>query len=390
MTAKGKVTFVKRPGLLMARVSVLVLCLVWASRLPAQAASVMSWKASEVWRVDGTEAGEPFFDLRDFVVAKDGGLWALDFKDQTIRRFDASGKPLPNVSRKGSGPGELGNANGLVIGDDGTVWANDPRNGRLTVFGADGKFLRQHTLAIRGYGWRWEAWLDRASNTLVDQFINQRPGGSSSMEWRHIGRDGVIRDTFPLPTCKSGTAPVYSGFQAETKGKGNMFRQYPFANGGGLAPDGRGGAWCAVPGSARVALVRIGKNDTIAQTTVTLAPIPVTKVERDEAIAEILKSVSTYATNNFDASKIPSTKPPIARLSVDDDGRLWVQHTARYGETSVTFDVHDRTGTHLGRVTFPQRPASSGLPVRARGTDVWIAVMDADDVVGIARYRLSR
>jgi hypothetical protein len=380
----------KRPRQQMARFVLALLFLASAPWLSAQSGSVASWKASAVWRVDGTEAGEPFFDLRDFVVAKDGGLWALDFKDQTIRRFDGGGKPLSNVSRKGSGPGELSNANGLVILDDGTVWANDPRNGRLTVFGADGKFLRQHTLAIRGYGWRWEAWLDRTSNMLVDQFINQRPGGSSSMEWRHIGRDGAIRDTFPLPTCMSGTAPVYSGFQAETKGKGNMYRQYPFANGGGLAADGRGGAWCAVPGSARVALVRIGKNDTIAQTTLPLAPIPVTKVERDEAIAEILKSVSTYATNNFDASKIPSAKPPIARLSVDDEGRLWVQHTARHGDTSVTFDVHDRTGKHLGRVRFPQRPASSGLPVRARGNDVWIALMDADDVVGIARYRLSR
>ena len=351
---------------------------------------VATWRATEVWRVDGTEGGEPFFDLRDFVVSKDGGVWALDFKDQVIRRFDANGTPLPNVSRKGAGPGELGNANGLVIAADGRVWVNDPRNSRLTVFGLDGKFVSQHVIPIRGYGWRWDAWLDRSSGRIVDPFTSQKPGGTYTQEWRRIAADGTIRDTLPIPSCPSGAAPVYSGFQAETKGKGNTYRQYPFSNGGGTAPDGRGAMWCAVPASARVALVRIGTNDTIAQTNVTLSPISVVPAERREAIAEAEKAIAQYATNNFDASKIPATKPPIAQLTVDEDGRLWVQHTARFGDTSVTFDVHDPAGKHLGRLRLPTRPSLSGLPVRARGNDVWLAVRDEDDVVGIARYRLTR
>ena len=359
---------------------------------PAQPA-LPTWRATEVWRVDGTEGGgEPFSDLRDFRVAKDGGVWALDFKDQVIRRFDANGKPLKSTARKGSGPGELGNANGLVMAADGSVWVNDPRNSRLTVFGADGEFTRQHTVPISGYGWRWEAWLDQRTGDVVDPFTRQKPGGVYTQEWRRIARDGSIRDTMSIPSCASGAAAVYSGYQAQTQGKGNTYRQYPFSNGGGSAPDGRGGMWCAVPvpASARVALVRIGTNDTIAQTAVMLSPIPVAPAERREAIAEAEKVVAQYATNNFDASKIPATKPPILRVSVDDDGRLWVQHASRYGDTGVTFDVHDRAGKHLGRLRIPHRPSTAGLPVRARGNDVWLAVLDEDDVVGIARYRLAR
>jgi len=57
---------------------------------------------------------------------------------------------------------------------------------------------------------------------------------------------------------------------------------------------------------------------------------------------------------------------------------------------TVTFDIHNRTGKHLARLRIPQRPSREGLPLRARGNDVWIALRDADDVVSIARYRMTQ
>ena len=62
----------------------------------------------------------------------------------------------------------------------------------------------------------------------------------------------------------------------------------------------------------------------------------------------------------------------------------------QFEDSSVTFDVHDRAGKHLGRVRIPQRPSADGLPIRARGNDLWIALRDEDDVIGIARYRIAR
>ena len=94
-----------------------------------------TWTATELWHVDGTEGGEPFGDLRDYVVQKDGTLWVLDFKDQSIRRFSANGKPLPNVARMGSGPGEIKNANGMLLTPDGSKvgWFRDPDGNLLSV-----------------------------------------------------------------------------------------------------------------------------------------------------------------------------------------------------------------------------------------------------------------
>src|SRR6187551_3424611 len=136
----------------LAVTAALIAAVIHAPCALAQGALSM-WKATPVWRIDGTESGEPFSGLRDFLVSRDGRLWVLDFKDQLIRRFDANGKALESVGRKGSGPGEMKNANGMVQRRDGTIWVNDPSNGRLTVFDINGKFARQHMLSIRGYGY---------------------------------------------------------------------------------------------------------------------------------------------------------------------------------------------------------------------------------------------
>ena len=112
--------------------------------------------------------------------------------------------------------------------------------------------------------------------------------------------------------------------------------------------------------------------------------------ERREVIAGANKEIAKYESNDFDASKIPTTKPPMAMLSVDDDGRLWIRHTRRAGETFAVYDVHDAKGKHLGRLRLPRRPAGYGVPIRAYGDTVWVAELDDDDVISLAQYRLRR
>jgi streptogramin lyase len=77
------------------------------------------------------------------------------------------------------------------------------------------------------------------------------------------------------------------------------------------------------------------------------------------------------------------------RLSVDDDGRLWVQRSPAVGDPGTTFDVHDSTGTRLAQLVIPYRAAAAGPALRARGRKLWIAVRDADDVVSVAHFRID-
>ena len=163
---------------------------------------------------------------------------------------------------------------------------------------------------------------------------------------------------------------------------------YPFTVGGGRAPDGRGGLWCATPTSTRPVLLRIGTNDTLAQAALTIEPLAVTKAEREETIARIRDGIRQYSSTDFDPAKVPNTKPGIAGLSVDATGRLWVQHARSVGVTRTTFDVYDARGAHLGRVTVPYR-VRDDMPVAARGMSLWLAVLDDDDVASVARFTLS-
>jgi len=346
--------------------------------LPLPAQSTVARNASLLWQVDGSESGEPFGDLRDYVLLRDGTVWALDFKDQTIRRYDAKGAPLSSVGRKGSGPGEMRNANGLAVAPDGAVWVNDPANGRLLVFAASGAPQRAITLKIGGYGYRWEGWFD-TSGHLIDKEIGK------DAQFRRVDRDGTVRGTIPHPEC--GLRSTTSEYRAETPGKGMMMASYPFTLGGGRVADRRGHFWCASAGGTRVARLAYGKLDTVARTAIDIPLLPVSREERNETVRTVRDRLAKYATSDFDPAKVPTTKSGIAGLHVDNEGRLWVAHVSPWKRSSTTFDVFDGAGNSMFRVTLPIR-AVVQLPVIASGNEFLLAVMDDDDVIKLARYRL--
>lgn len=363
----------------LTRVIATVVALTTLLIAPLHAQSGSARSATLVWQVDGTESGEPFGDLRDYVLLPNGHVWALDFKDQVIRRYDDAGRSLPTVGRKGSGPGELRNANGLAVAPDGAVWANDPANSRFTILSSSGAYLRAVTVPISGYGYRWGAWFDR-SGELVELEMGR------AARYRRITKAGAVAGSLEYPECPSGAAPqlVYRG---ETPGKGATTGSYPFTTGGGVVADRRGHFWCASARGTRVARLAYGMRDTIARTAIEFPAIAVAAAERDDAIREVETRLAKYSTSTFDRSKVPTTRPGIAALFVDLDGRLWVAHSRAESATSSTFTVFDEKGAVLFRVTFPAR-VKSYLPLLARGDDVIVAATDADDVVSLRKYRM--
>jgi hypothetical protein len=346
---------------------------------PLHAQSPSARTATLVWQVDGTESGDPFGDLRDFVLLPNGHVWALDFRDQVIRRYDGTGRSLPTVGRKGSGPGELRNANGLVVAPDGAVWANDPANSRFTIFTSAGVYQRALTVPISGYGYRWGAWFDR-SGELVELALGREA------RYRRITQAGAVAGGWAYPECPSGAAQPLV-FRAETPGKGEMTGSYPFTTGGGVVADRRGHFWCAAARGTRVARLAYGSRDTLARTAIEFPSLPVPAAERDDAIRQVETRLARYSTTTFDRRKVPTTRPGIAALFVDLDGRLWVAHPQAESAMSSTFTVCDEKGAVLFRVTFPAR-VNSYLPLLARGDDVIVAGTDADDVVSLRKYRM--
>lgn len=340
------------------------------------------WTAKEQWRIDGSEAGEPFAALRDFIVLNDGQVWTLDFKDQDIRRYSGSGKFLGKSGRKGSGPGEMQNANGMLVAHDGKVWVNDPANGRYTVFKSDGKFDSQSLHPFRSFGYRWDGFRNNVTGEILESVSED---GVRSL--RRFDKTGKELGPARMPNC-SGNTPLDIYYRAETPKVGSTNGSYPFTRGGGLVSNGQGNFWCAAARGNRVVLISGARGDTLATAALPYPLMRVTSEERADALANVEKILAKHTTNNFDRSKIPADKPGIVTLFADGDGRLWVQRENEYGKRATKLDAFDAKGKHLGSLTIPAK-LTAGMPLHARGSLVWLSIVDQDDVPCVVQYRLQ-
>jgi len=90
----------------------------------------------------GGNPDESLSQVSTFVVDGEGGIFALDFKEQKIKVFDKTGKFLRQIGRPGQGPGELGMASGIQLMADGTLVVEDATNRRLAQFKPSGEFIK--------------------------------------------------------------------------------------------------------------------------------------------------------------------------------------------------------------------------------------------------------
>jgi hypothetical protein len=98
----------------------------------------------------GGSGGNPdqsFSQVGAFVADAEGGILALDFKEQKIKVFDRTGKFLRQIGKSGQGPGELGMASGIQLMSDNTLVVEDATNRRLALFKPTGEFLKNISMA---------------------------------------------------------------------------------------------------------------------------------------------------------------------------------------------------------------------------------------------------
>lgn len=344
------------------------------------------WRLQEEVRIGSADEGPASFSrVHDIGVTPNGNIFVLDAVAQELRLFDDSGRFLRMVARKGAGPGEIERANGLLVMPNGLVWVNDPANGRLSVFSADGRFERQHRVSITGFAYRWDAWVDPAG-LIHDRIWLERPGGESRQAHRRIASDGSVRDTVPEPSCPASARPT-SPFYRVSNGQGEIVLQVPFLPTHLRAIDARGDIWCAVSDRYEVTRVRGSDDAPVAVARGTDSALPVSRAERDSVVESLRKMLAPFGgIGKVDLSLIPSVKPVLVALDVDDRGRLWVRReSADPGRTE--FDVFDANGRALASVSAPFRIPADGR-VQVRGDVMYTVAPGEDDVPYVIRARV--
>lgn len=339
------------------------------------------WTLQETLRIGSGEEGPTSFSwVKGIDADSTGRIFIYEHSTQDIRVFGPDGTYLKTLGRKGAGPGELRNAEGIAFARDGTLWVRDAANGRFSRFSADGTVLESMPSTFcTSQG----TWMPRITDThFVDEDCVPTPAGVTYHVYGYRF-DLAGRDSLRERAACGSEALAESATWITRTARSTSYRSIPYAPRAlyTLAPDGT--VWC-VPNSASYEAHRVTADADTVRVTRAIVPIPVTQTERDSIIADI----DSRGPTGLDFSRIPQTKPAIDRLTVDDSGRLWVRRANPAG--GLFFDLIAADGTLEATIALNGVQTSTWSPFVVRGDDVYLVILGEDDVPQVGRFRITR
>ena len=348
-----------------------------------------TWTLVEELRIGSLDGTGPdaFARLKGLVALEGGGFAVLDSQAQELRVFGPDGVHIATHGRKGQGPGEFVDANGLMLGPRGRLWVPDARNGRMSVFDPEDGFIESFPFADGNFNATW-------NGAMVDAGRIYRP-------WR-TGNRRLLRifdltmnqvDSLPLPSDgpedeEFDPAGQRGAFYQELGG-GYMAYSIPFYASEVRYIDRRGVFWSSRDGDPAYRLQRWQPGgDTTLLVETRRPPVAVPTVERDSVIDMMRQMTSNMGVGEWDWSRVPNVRPAVEDIFESDEGNLWVRTPAADG--GVLFDVHSRDGAHLGTAGLgPGLNLFDRVAPVVRGELAWLVVTDEFDVNYVVQARIT-
>ncbi len=326
---------------------------------------------------------EMAIDTEDDAVARSGltdiGLFDADSggnvyfagrgpNEESVIKFDSSGRFTAAFARRGQGPGEVQGIRSLLVtpGDD--IAIMDSGGNRAAVFGGDGAHLRDIPVNSRT-----KAVLPLKEDRLIvwDSLANPAPGvlfgyplnlvdGSLHLLMeldRGILEDPIsgerLRGTYHIQSWSVSRDRIYAADQE----RGYDILCYDW--------DGK----------------------LIRKIRKTYSPVPVPETHKREFLAQF-----EAPQFQFIRAKIvfPEAMPPFISIMADDAGRLFVMtYEKGIAEGEWIFDVFDTDGVLALRTSVPVRHDSYGMHGRIRNSRLY-AVEDKDNGFKVLKvYRMN-
>ena len=338
----------------------------------------------------GARDGDPaylFGDVRGVQAASDGTIYVLDYQAREVRVFSPAGEYLRTIVRSGDGPGEIREANGMVLSGDTLLWLND--HGRWVVMGVDplGTEVRRFDKPVLSYGYIWDGAFDARGRywRAVDH-------GEEDPFPRPGPREYPYRLYFKSYDLESGVTDsvfvgetVFRSVVAETNG-GSFHLTAPFQPSRAARLHPPGGFWQGSTGEFRIARTSEA-GDTVLVIEAALPEIPVTPEDRAAFGARVAERGPAYRRAVEEAkSLMPATMPVLDDFFADHAGRLWARRAAPH-DALPFFDVFTADGDHLASVRLHFRPVQNRLDIRHGAIHAW--ALDDLDVPTIIRAPLA-
>ena len=336
---------------------------------------------------DGTDPNLTFSDIRGIQADSDGNIYVLDYQAVEVRVFDPDGEHLRTIARRGQGPGEIMEANGILLSGDTLLWMHD--HGQYMIIGVDpeGIEVRRFPKPVdeyrgywsgsfdsRGRYWREVSHRDDAA-TYSDEGVNTNVARDYYRSYDLAG--GAVDSVFLGTSTSRSYSYVFAG--------GTGFLRIPFQSGNLSAVNPSGGFWHAHGATYRI--TRTGEDgDTLVVIEAGLPVQRVTAADRSsyvEGTVERQPDLRRHA--EAVAALMPDVKPILTGLFVDDEGRLWVERAAP-AEVPAFYDTFSEDGAYLGsvRLTFER-----GRRIWVRHGNIYTWVVDEMDIPYVVRAPVS-
>ncbi len=371
------------------------------------------------WRAAGDSVTQPLGDVGSIAVGADERVWVWDPATPALWLFEADGKSMRPVNRRGRGPGEYERVNDLAIARDGALVMWDDGNARLNIYNPDGSYRSSVQLTFGDccglavvVDLQNRIWLTTHPRLIGGK---QKPfdpadwGKPGDLGWFRFDSAGAPLDTILAPALP-GADGVLTALHVTRSGIGGRSQHVPYGTYPLYVANPLGHVVSAL---SRPYAVHSWANGRPLRVTREVSPVPVAEAERAQRRANIeftMRQVKPDFTWN--APEIPREKPPINDLAAGLDGRIWVQLSVpseayepepetprpnristsdgppppvKFRPTEKRWDVFEPDGRYLGRIVVPREVSLFVM----RGNLVWGVMRDADDVPAVIRMRIE-
>lgn len=326
-----------------------------------------AWRDGAGWTIDATptleigiESGEEPYQLNRVFEAlrrPDGSVLVGNSGTGEIRVFDAAGRFVRAIGRRGNGPGEFGEFSSVRfnLAPDGSLVAYDNGNLRVHHFDSSGTYLRTVRIASTADGLRafyQGLFADGTWLTLALQpELRNEPGVylKSTQQFTRYGADGQ-----PIASLRQveGRTRFVHAFQSITHFPFVPFTAEPLAR---VAGD----RLLVVPGGAPDVEQRDldGKLLRRFRPAIDLVRTADVYPRYREASLAAMDSAQRVQYEHFYALShpLPEFVPAFQGILVDDSANIWLERYRMPGETDARWEVISADGRWLGGVAAPDR-----------------------------------
>ncbi len=310
----------------------------------------------------GIEMGDSCYVLgaiADAQVSPSGTILVLDQSARLIREFSSDGIHLSNMSRSGSGPGELSAPLEIAVMPDGMIMILDFGKVAVVVLSEQGESLYDLTewgftppLSLSPLTEnRMAAWKLKFDMVDSEPLIVMQPSLFS------------VEDETPLLTFYSDTLMDLDLEAVTASFDGLMSSTVMTSDGVNRI------CYCRKSTSTYEILCWDTEGTDLFSASLSIPPVEKTE---QEILDETEYTRMQFAA--LGASALPEGFEPdpfytlVENLGVDSDGNLWVQ---RGTEAQPVFDVFDTDGVHIASAEFPQAGRYWQFSITPNGCLAW-------------------